>query len=240
MAHRYKGLRGVRVMALRRILVVSDIHASTSKLSKLSQVERDITIVAGDLAKCGSLEEAQAILDTLVSQSQPVVWVPGNCDNPQLASYSGPKGSYNVHGRTVVVDGIRFIGIGGSPPTPFNTPFELSEEAIEEILSKAAEEMAASDGVESRDLILVSHSPPLRSGLDRVRGGAYVGSIAVRRFIEKYRPRLVACGHIHEAWGVSCLAGSTIVNPGPLAEGRYALVLYDDENGAISVRLRRL
>jgi Icc-related predicted phosphoesterase len=217
------------------MLIISDIHASTSKVLKLENVERDLTIVAGDMARCGSLEEALAILDMLANQSQPVVWVPGNCDNPQLLELQGPKGTYNVHGKVFSYDNLSIIGVGGSPPTPFNTPLELSEDNIKAILEKAVS-LVSSDV----NLILVSHSPPYASGLDRVRGGTYVGSKAVAEFIKKHKPILVASGHIHESWGVSCLYGSLIVNPGPLAEGRYALALYDEENKIISIRLRRL
>jgi Icc-related predicted phosphoesterase len=220
---------------MKRILVVSDVHAATSKVSRLASVERDMTIVAGDLAKCGSVEEALAVLDMLVAQSQPVIWVPGNCDSPKLLEEPGPKGSYNVHGRAVRFDSLVFVGVGGSPPTPFNTPLEFSEDQIKRVLTEALRTVDAGER-----LVIVSHSPPYASGLDRVRGGAYVGSRAVAEVIAEWKPLLVASGHIHESWGVSCMGGSILVNPGPLAEGRYALVLFDEDVGAVNVRLRRL
>jgi Icc-related predicted phosphoesterase len=39
-----------------------------------------------------------------------------------------------MHGKLEQIGKIRFIGLGGSNFTPFNTPFELSEEEIERVL----------------------------------------------------------------------------------------------------------
>jgi uncharacterized protein len=58
--------------------------------------------------------------------------------------------------------------------------------------------------------IFVSHAPPRDTALDQMATGFHVGSLAVRRFIERWGPtgRLVASlhGHIHEApWMSKCI-----------------------------------
>ena len=121
------------------------------------------------------------------------------------------------------VGGRTFVGLGGSNPTPFGTPFELSEAEIERTLRPVMEP----------DAILVSHPPP-KGVVDVVHSGEHVGSTAVRRIVEEFRPPLVLCGHIHEARGIATLGPTTIVNPGPARMGHSALV---DIDGGVRVEL---
>ncbi len=215
-----------------RVIVVSDVHANTGAVKRLANIERDLTIVAGDLSFCGSIDEARTVLELLVSQGPPVVWVPGNCDSPSIVSEELP--GIMVHGRRVVVDGYTLAGVGGGLYSPFNTPFEISDEEHEAILRKALQ------GYTEGPLIIVSHQPPYGSGLDVVRGGLYVGAKGLRRIIAEHRPILVATGHIHESWGAASVEASLVVNPGPLKENRYARVDLDPEQGAARARLYKL
>jgi Icc-related predicted phosphoesterase len=46
--------------------------------------------------------------------------------------------------------------------------------------------------------------------------GQSLGSVAVRQAIDRLRPRLVVCGHIHGSGGQQVLLGPTpVVNAGP-------------------------
>lgn len=65
-----------------------------------------------------------------------------------------------------------------------------------------------------KNTIFVMHSPPYDTGLDRTFQKKKVGSKAIRRFIEEKRPRLLLCGHIHEAAGIVSLGKTTCVNTG--------------------------
>lgn len=47
--------------------------------------------------------------------------------------------------------------------------------------------------------VYILHGPPAGLGLDVCRGGAAVGSRAVRRFLERVQPLLALHGHIHES-----------------------------------------
>ncbi|NOZ89283.1 MAG: hypothetical protein GXO15_05095 [Crenarchaeota archaeon] len=221
--------------AMTRLLIVSDIHGALGKAKRLEDVSRDVTVVAGDIAECGSVEEAVEILETLASQGGELVWVPGNCDSPKLLEAEAP--GVNVHGRAASVEGLVFAGAGGSIYTPFNTPFEYDDATLEKLVSQAL-----SQAPEGSPVVLVVHTPPHSSGLDRVAGGEYVGSRALRRILaaEAGRLLLLATGHIHESWGVASVEGVAAVNPGPLNAGRYALAEYDPEAGVLRVRLAKL
>ena len=65
--------------------------------------------------------------------------------------------------------------------------------------------------------VLVVHSPP-NDYVDEVHG-RHLGSTSVLEAIERKRPALVVCGHIHQCWGAEATIGATpVINVGP--EGR--------------------
>lgn len=219
-----------------RILVVSDIHGSLGRVKRLASIKRELTVVAGDISRCGSIEEAKAVLGELARQS-PVAWIPGNCDSPELVRVSIANAEC-IHMKAYRFKELVLAGVGGSIHTPFGTPFEYSEEEYSGMLAELKEEIKKNS--DSGRVVLVSHTPPHMSGLDRVRGGAYVGSPSLRKLIAETRPLLVATGHIHEAWGVASVEGVLAVNPGPLEAGKYAIVDIDPAENMVRVRLARL
>jgi len=119
-------------------------------------------------------------------------------------------------------------GIGGSNPTPFSTPFELSEEEIEKILSTISQRMN-----KNTHNVLLSHAPP--KGARDLAGGEHVGSEAIAHHASEYN--LILCGHIHEQQGIEKLGNTTIVNPGMASKGHAALIEFGREAGDISIEL---
>src|SRR2546425_2037957 len=162
----------------------------------LTRHRPDVFVVAGDITHNGPLSFAEEFLQGL---AVPTLAVPGNNDPREILAVLD-RCAVNLHGRKAAVAGRTFVGIGGANPTPFNTPFELSEDEILGMLRRTME----------RGAILVSHPPP-RGVVDVVHSGAHVGSTAVRAVVEEYEPPLVLCGHIHEARGVAKLGPTTIV-----------------------------
>lgn len=59
--------------------------------------------------------------------------------------------------------------------------------------------------------VLVAHEPPY-GVLDTIPTGRHIGSSTIARAIEKLRPRVMVCGHVHESPGVSRLGETTVVN----------------------------
>jgi Icc-related predicted phosphoesterase len=216
-----------------KILLVSDVHGDRARVRRLKSVERDVTVVAGDLADCdGSIEDALEVLDELASHGPPVIWVPGNCDSPSLAETPPPRNTLRVHASHVLLEGIVYVGAGGGTYSPFSTPFEISDDELKELLRQGLEGLESS----AEAVVMVTHVPAYASGLDRTWSGEYVGSMSVRSIVEERKPVLHVCGHIHEAWG-STVVGSTLsVNPGPLSQGRYALALLDVGRRGVVVR----
>jgi Icc-related predicted phosphoesterase len=120
----------------------------------------------------------------------------------------------NLHGKKEILDGITFVGLGGSNSTPFNTPFELDENEIYKQL----------DNLMEPGVILILHFP-IKGHLDLAGRGVNTGSSAALRIVKKYKPSLVLSGHIHESIGTeSDNAGTLYANPGPLKDGKAAIV----------------
>src|SRR3990172_5487215 len=133
-----------------RILVVSDLHGSGRAAvmirENLARHQPDALVAAGDLTNFGPVTYARELLAGL---PVPVLAVPGNCDPRDLLPVLDGMGM-NLHGRKATVGGRTFVGVGGSNPTPFGTPFELSEEEI----------LASVRPLMQPDTVLVSHPPP--------------------------------------------------------------------------------
>ena len=61
----------------------------------------------------------------------------------------------------------------------------------------------------------MTHSPP-KGAVDRSAEGRSLGSVAIREVVQRSRPRLVVCGHIHASAGQQAQLGVTpVVNAGP-------------------------
>jgi Icc-related predicted phosphoesterase len=207
-----------------KVLFVSDVHTSESALGWVARRGRGYgaIIVGGDLARDSpeSQKFAPRFLEAALSSNGSVFYVPGNADIPGTPV---PGGTVNLHGKTGSLGRYKLGGLGGSNATPFHTPNELSDAEAERVL-------AALGHVD----VLVSHCPPQGTRCDKVPGG-HIGSIPVRRYVEREKPMLVLSGHAHESRAVDNLGGTTLVNPGPLREGKYAEVSLE---GVVSVELK--
>lgn len=94
--------------------------------------------------------------------------------------------------------------------------------------------------------IIISHAPPfgyvdkldLKNRLTRLRAAKrkqkHGGVKILLKAIQKYPPKLVICGHIHEARGVANLGKTKIVNTG--AFGHYAII--EIKKGKLDVKLK--
>jgi len=200
-----------------KLLALSDLHGDYSHVESICDKagDFDAVLIAGDLTDFGPDEKA---LELLAMFRKPVLAVPGNCDKPSLLGILDEnENTINLHNSAYQFGGLNFIGLGGSNPTPFNTPFELSEKKIGEYVGTLLSRL-------SGRIILLSHAPP-RNTTDRLPHGN-VGSEALARYMGRFD--LVVCGHIHEARGIVRVNGTHIVNPGMAARGQGALITINE------------
>ncbi|MEM1607419.1 MAG: metallophosphoesterase [Candidatus Bathyarchaeia archaeon] len=209
-----------------KMIVGTDFHGFKPAFDFLAREAigrcADAIIICGDITNFGTVENAKNLLSMLSSVNIPCFFVPGNCDPPSIITLD-----FNslkcIHGRSILFGDLLLIGIGGSPITPFNTFFEMSEEEIFEVLQKCLKTIG-DEARGSHEMLVVSHSPPKNTKLDRTAFGLHVGSESLRRFIEEYKPLAVVCGHIHEAKGKDSIGRTLIVNPGPARHGNYIIL----------------
>ncbi len=200
-----------------KVLQVSDVHGSRRAASSAAELARregaELIVLAGDVTTFGTVDEVAEILRALSSSEVQVVYVPGNCDPPELLRDDvGLEGVRNVHGRTVSIGGLRVGGVGGGLAGGPRSWIDLTEQEMEEVI-----------GHLGKVDLLVSHTPPHGSAADAL-GGRHVGSVAVRDYCLKEEPLAVSCGHIHEARSVSRLGRTVVVNAGPARGGNAALL----------------
>jgi len=182
-----------------KALIFSDIHNHRPALEKLMAVDADVYFAAGDLVSWG--RGLHQMGEVMKPRAERVYVMPGNHESARdIEAFCREFGFVNFHGATAEIGGVRFAGLGYSTVTPFDTPGEYSEAQIAEQLERF---------VEWKPQVLICHSPPLGTALDRIKEGLHAGSRGVREFIETYQPAHFFCGHIHEAEGVVIQMGAT-------------------------------
>lgn len=215
--------------------MVSDFHGNKEAFRraafKAERVHVDVVVISGDITDFGSVRNARELLSPLVKLELPVFFVPGNCDPPSLAEVN-LENARCIHGSCERYDNLTFAGVGGGPLSPFNTPFEMTEDEIMKVLNQSFNQCRF-----KLRHVLISHTPPKNTKLDTAFSGEHVGSLSVRQYIERRQPFLVFCGHIHEARGIDNIGNTVVVNPGPARHNQCAIVNVDEE---IEVKLDRL
>lgn len=221
------------------LAVVGDVHAELERLDRVlaraSTEAPDAVLLVGDLGS-HDLSYARrrtperdarylASVEEVLRRARaiaPVLYVPGNHDLPNLA-FEG-----NVDGRVVTLAGVRIGGVGGAGPGRFGFAYEWEEDAI-----RARAELDCD--------VLLCHTPPARTPLDRVWSGEHVGSEALRERAERHAGVFV-CGHIHEAPGVVQLGSALCVNAGGLGApyGADQIAFVRRARGAWSARHEHL
>jgi uncharacterized protein len=193
-----------------RLFAFSDLHRDEDQARRLVEqsADADVVIGAGDFTSFHL--GLGGVIDALSEITTPTVLVPGNHESHDALwrACGGWPAAHVLHGEGIKIDGVDFFGLGaGVPPTPFPWSFDLTEEEA----AKKLEDCPAR-------AVLVIHSPP-KGHLD-VAHGRHLGSEAILGTIERTRPALAVCGHIHEAWGEEAdIAGTRVVNLGP--RGRF-------------------
>ena len=206
------------------IISFGDVHMQPERAKRIPEIRQaDCIVVNGDLTIRGGRAEALSVVDALSELNGKVYAHIGNMDEDEVDVMFTEMG-INLNGCGVVLNDVGLFGLGGSPPTPFDTPSEFSERELLATLRKAYEDVK-----EAPVKILFSHPPPIDTAVDRIHSGQHVGSSAVRKFLEETGCTACVCGHIHEAVGTDRVGSALVLNPGMLAKGGYARLEWDGE-----------
>ena len=172
----------------------------------------DLILSAGDL-------KAEYLSFLVTMANRPLLYVPGNHDGGY--AQRPPEGCQCVDGKLVTVGGLRILGLGGS--ALYNGgPHQYTEKQMRRRIHRLRLKLALAGGVD----IVLTHAP--------VRGFGDEDNLTHRGFeaflplLDKYRPRYLVHGHIHQRYGANrprCYQynETTIIN----ATGRYLLEIPD-------------
>src|SRR5262245_4506676 len=192
----------------------------------------DVAVLTGDLTNFGEPDDAWRVIDA-VRMHCPTVWaVTGNLDMAWVIDALRAQG-VSLHGEGRRAGDLGVFGCGGSNITPMDTPTEFEEHELHAILEQAHAAVA-----DAPRRLMICHTPPFDTKLDRLMNGTHVGSPAVRRFIEARRPQVCVVGHIHEGRGVDRVGETQVLNAGALRDGGYVVV--EDDGRTLSAELRHV
>lgn len=199
-----------------KILAAADIHGSQYRLNLLLEnIQRyspDLVVICGDITQFGPGEVAKNFLDQIPVET---LAVPGNIDTADVYKAINDSKAVNIDMKKVVKKGLPFIGVNGVNENQTNQFFKDNINLLDE------------------KSILVTHVPPYDTQ-DKIFLGKHGGSKELRELIDKYKPRLVLSGHIHENPGFVKKDNTIIVNCSMGKRGTGALI---DLNDTITVKM---
>jgi len=213
---------------MRDVLLLADLHGEFGKIGSFLDLSPDAIIIAGDITNMGPANAVKSLFEWI---DVPAFAVPGNCDPRETVDALEKSDCVCLHGSSISLGNISLVGIGGSNPTPFSTPFEMTDKQIDEILSPLVARMER-----RTHNVLITHAPPM--GILDLTGGNHVGSASVRKHMASFD--LVCCAHIHEQRGVAEEQGVKVVNPGMAALGQCAMLHFGDDPKAIGIELTQV
>ncbi len=207
-------------------LVLSDIHGHADKAASIARLHAGIpyVFIAGDITNFGTQEEAGEILDGIqnaAGSGTTILGVSGNCDPVSVRKFLKGRGK-DIEGHLAEYPEFMLAGSGGGLKRPVSlTCFERTEDDLESSLEPFLKEFRNSRT--EKPLVVITHTPPHGTNADN-RYGRHVGSLSFAYLLSEYAPSVWICGHIHESRCVSNEDDTLIINPGPCAEGLYAIV----------------
>lgn len=215
-----------------RLVCFGDVHMAFRAIERLAPAlrEADLAIITGDLTHFGDPPDAFRVVEAVKQFCPSVLAVTGNLDMPWVID-AFRTAEISLHGEARRFGSLGVFGCGGSNITPMDTPTELEEHDLRDVLERGHASVA-----DAPQRLMICHTPPFDSRLDRLMNGTPVGSPAVRAFIERHNPDVAVVGHIHEGRGVDRVGGTLVLNAGALRDGGYVVI--DHEGDALRAELR--
>lgn len=215
-----------------KLIALPDLHDTIDSLKAIGErlASVDLVLLVGDLTFARGAAGITRVVETVRQYNKSILAVPGNWEDLGAIAYLTGEGM-NLDRRNVVLDGIAFVGVGGSLFSPSRAPNEFVDTDFREFLQEAILGLN-----EDTPKILVSHQPPAGTLNEVASTGLRLGSEAVREFIQKVQPLACFTGHVHEAQGVDTIGKTKIINPGPLWFGKYAYAEIDRQAMSFEIR----
>ncbi len=208
-----------------RLLLLSDIHSQIITLDAILQKIKtlkpkvDCCLIAGDVTNFGGSEDAIIIMAKILEFIPKIYYCLGNCDS--LVKTINIQNCLLLNNSFIHESFFSIVGISGHKPFPNLSIFEKLKK-------------------QKKRILLLTHAPPYNTLADLVGVNKHAGSKNIRKLIDDYSENIIlsVCGHIHESRCLQQLGSNTIINPGPVTTGNYAIV--DITSSALSGELCNL
>ncbi|MBW2999767.1 metallophosphoesterase family protein [Candidatus Woesearchaeota archaeon] len=191
-----------------KILASGDIHGDTDlakKLAERAEKEKvDLVVLCGDLTFAE--QNTQNIIGPFVKKKKKVLLIPGNHETVATADFLAELyGVKNIHGYSVRYKDVGLFGCGGANIGLMQLP----ENELFGLLKKGH------DGIKYlKKKIMVTHVHPTGTKMEKF-SKFFKGSKGVKKAVEKFKPDILLCSHVHEAEGIEEKIGKTkVVNVG--------------------------
>ena len=199
-----------------KILAVADLHGAQYRvnmlLDNIKKYSPDLVIVCGDITQFGPGDVAKNFLNQIPVET---LAVSGNIDTDDVSTSISGSRATNIDMKKIVKKGVTFVGINGVNETQTHYFFKENNKILDE------------------KSVLVTHVPPYNTQ-DKIFIGKHGGSKELRDIVDKYKPRLVLSGHIHENPGYTKLGNTIVVNCSMGKRGEGALI---EINKDVSVKM---
>ncbi|MBI4144249.1 metallophosphoesterase family protein [Candidatus Woesearchaeota archaeon] len=185
-----------------KLVAFVDLHANMSLFKRLEAVVRkespDYIVCAGDFT---IFEQDMEHMVEKVASLGKVLLINGNHETEEATAVYCKKHNITfIHGKSLDIGGITFVGWGGGG-------FEEKDEEFEAFVQQ----------INTRNkIVLVTHAPVYGTEVDKM-WNEHRGNKSIAEFCKKASVRVAICGHFHENAGKHGKLGKTIViNPGPV------------------------
>lgn len=193
-----------------KILAVGDLHGDSRQAMKLAEQavreKVDLVVLSGDLTFAE--QSVDYLVGPFAKHKLNTIFVPGNHETMATANFLEKRYSpyaLNLHAKGREIKNTGIFGAGGANIGLFH----LSEKEIYEALKKGFEKVK-----DAKIKIMVTHVHPSDSLMAKL-SNLVPGSQGVRRAIERLKPDLAICSHVHEAEGIEERIGkTTVINVG--------------------------
>ena len=191
-----------------KILASGDIHGDTRLAEKLAEKAEkenvDLVVLCGDLTYAE--RSTENIIGPFVKKHKQVILIPGNHESIATADFLAEQyGATNLHGYSVKIGDIGLFGAGGANIGLL----QLDENEIYDLLKTSHNKIK-----DMKTKIMVTHVHPSDTKMEKFTK-FFPGSTGVKKAIDRLKPDILLCSHVHEAEGIEEKVGNTrVINVG--------------------------
>lgn len=199
-----------------KLLVLADIHDQEITLQSVLEAVLDFKVpptfclIAGDVTNFGTIADLNRMLSIITPNFDETLFIVGNCD-PYFELNELETLAKYVESKPHKTNSFTTIGFGRQDP-------HINQRILRK-LNKAKERVC-----------LLTHAPPFGTAADKVSFDRHAGSKEVKYTIVRYPNIFLAIsGHIHDSPTIDSIDGCTIVNPGPITRGNFAVICIKED-----------